>query len=106
MWYFLLLLLLLPFAVVFGRRRYIKAIKLEKEGKYKEACYEYAVILLNGAVINERKIRNRIKYLWEEYGPFDYGEDLKRELAKPGVDKNCEEAGHAAVMSLIKESIK
>ena len=53
-------LLLLPFSFIFGHNKYFYAKKLEEDGKYKEACYAYAVVILNGGVINEKKIRNKV----------------------------------------------
>ncbi len=103
---FFLLSLLLPFSVFSGHNKYFKAKKLEKEEKYKEACFYYAIAILNGSVFNEKLVRNRIKSLWNQYGPFNYESDLEEELKKPNVDTADEKAGHAAVISIIRESIQ
>ena len=103
---FFLLPFLLPFSIFSGHNKYSKAKELEKDKKYKEACYYYAIAILNGAVLNEKPLRNKIKILWNQYGPFDYEGDLKKELEKPDVDAADEKAGHAATMSIINESIK
>lgn len=106
MWQSFIRLLLLPFSSIFGHGSYQKAKKLETQGKYKEACYEYAVAILNGTFFHEKPIRDKIKNLWLQYGPFNYEEDFKKELAKHGDTKErCAEAGHAAVLSIINESI-
>jgi len=99
-------LLLLPFSAIVGHNNYFKAQKLEKQGKYKEACYAYAVAILNGGIVNEKDVKAKIKQLWSQYGPFDYDEDLRKEIAEHGdTPQRCAEAGNAAVVSIIKESI-
>lgn len=102
----LMRLLLLPFTLMQGSGFLMKAKKLEKEGKYKEACYAYAIVLLNGTLIVKKEIKDKIKNLWFTYGPFDFDEELKKELDKHGdTPEHCAEAGHAATMSIIREII-
>lgn len=97
-------LLLLPFAVIQSGGLLAKARKLEKEEKYKEACYAYAIVLLSGVLVGEEKIRSKIKKLWSQYGPFDFSEELKKEIEKHGdTAEHCAEAGHAATISIIQE---
>lgn len=99
-------LLLLPFALIHSGGFLAKAKKLEKESRYKEACYAYAIALLNGVLVGEKEIRVKIKKLWSTYGPFDFDEELKKELDKHGdTPERCAEAGHAATMSIIREII-
>jgi hypothetical protein len=107
MWGEFIRLLLAPFSMIFGHGIYAKAKKLEKSGKYKEACYTYAIAILNGAFIYDKEIRKKIKNLWIQHGPFNYDEDLKKEIEKHGdTPERCAEAGHAATMSIIEEIIK
>ena len=99
-------ILLAPFAFMLGYGNYANAQKLEKEGKYKEACYQYAVAILNGGILDRRQVKNKIKQIWQQHGPFDYAEDLKNSIEKYGdTPERCAEAGHAVVMSIIKESL-
>ena len=99
--------LLMPISALKGHFVFNKGTKLEKEGKYKEACYEYGISILSGGIINQYKVKNRIKYLWENYGPFDYDQDIKDYISIHGdTPERCSEAGHQAVISIINESIK
>ncbi len=99
-------LLLLPFGMICGHRFYIRAKKFEADKKYKDACYAYATALLNGAVINEKQVQRKIKDMWNKYGPFNYEEFIKKEIAEHGdTPEHCAEAGHAAVMSIINEIV-
>lgn len=89
--------------VFFGDRRYKKAQGLEKKGKYKDACYEYAIAILNGSFATGA-CRKRIKYLWEKYGPFDYA-DVLEEVKKDDSPEKCDEAGHFLTVSIIEETV-
>ena len=75
-------LLMLPFSFIIGGNKYFKAKKLEEEKNYKKACYTYAVAILNGGVINEKAVYNKIKTLWIQHGPFNYEEDIRNVIAE------------------------
>jgi hypothetical protein len=103
----LMRLILLPFAFIHSGGFLAKAKKLEKDGSYQEACYTYAVVLLNGVLVGKKEIQEKIKKLWFTYGPFDFDEELKKEIAKHGdTSEHCAEAGHAATLSIIHEIIE
>jgi hypothetical protein len=49
----------------------------EKAKDYKNACYFYALAVLNSTSKNiSEKSRSKVKLLWEKYGPFDYSDIL------------------------------
>ena len=103
----LIRLLLFPFAIIRTGSFLAKAKRLEKEGKYKEACYEYAIVLLNGVLVGGKEIRDKIKTLWFKYGPFDFNDELKKEIDKHGdTAEHCAEAEHAATVSIIQEIVR
>jgi hypothetical protein len=98
--------ILLPIAAIIGHFKCTKARKLEAKGQYKEACFKYAVAILNGGIINDNAIKHKIKYLWVTHGPFNYEQDLLNDIAIHGeTTEQCNAAGHALVMSIINESI-
>ena len=100
-------MILLPIAAIIGHFRCTKARKLEANGQYKEACFNYAVAILNGGIINDNAIKAKIKYLWFRYGPFNYEQDLINDIAIHGATaEKCDAAGHVLIMSIINESIK
>jgi hypothetical protein len=87
----------------FGDNTYKKAKALESEGKHKEACYKYAVAILNGSFAS-KECKKKLGLLLEQYGPFDYS-DVVEEIKKDDTPEHCGEAGHAAVMSIITENV-
>ncbi len=100
-----LVLLFVTSSRLFGNRKYKEARVFEGEKKYKDACYKYAIAILNGSLA-ERDCRKRIKYLWEQHGPFDYA-DILEQIKKDGdTPERCGAAGHAATMSIIEEVVK
>ena len=99
--------ILLPFAAIIGHIKCTRARKLEANGQYKEACFNYAVAILNGGIINENSIKDKIKYLWVRHGPFNYEQDLINDIAIHGeTAEQCNSVGHVLIMSIINESIK
>ena len=88
---------------LFGYRKYKQGQLLEKDGNYKDACYKYAIAILNGSPTSSKRKR-RIEYLWREYGPFDCS-DVLEEAKKDDTPEHCEEVGHAVTMSIIEEVI-
>jgi hypothetical protein len=97
-------LVLFPLGAISSYGKYRQAKKMEESGRFKDACYQYAVALLNGGVVDEGRVRARIRTLWETHGPFDYEKDVEQEIAEDG-NPDCVLAGHAAVMSIIKEAV-
>jgi len=98
---FLLLLLFLT-SRIFGDKQYKEAKLLEEQKEYKDACYKYAVAILNGSLAR-KECRNKIKYLWKQHGPFDYSNVLEQIKKDGDTPEGCSAAGHAATMSIIKE---
>jgi hypothetical protein len=94
------------FSVGDGNKKFRKAKILESAKRYKEACYEYAIAILNGSIFSF-VCKKRIKYLWSTHGPFNY-DDVLAEMNKTDATQNisCGVAGHAATMSIIKEIIE
>lgn len=83
-----------------------KAKKFEKDGNYKEAIYNYAVVILNTPPWGDKSLYKKIKNLSEKYGPFEYDDILQREIEKHGdTPEKCAEAGHAATISIIDDAI-
>lgn len=74
------------------RRDIKKAETLEKNGKYREACYEYAAILFtmcgNGGE-KGNEFGGRIQKILKEKGPFDFENISKKYTA------------HKAIVSII-----
>jgi len=99
-----LVLLFCASSRLFGDKKYKEAKLLEGQKKYKDACYAYAIAILNGSLA-EKECRRRIKYLWEKYGPFDYTNILEQIKKDGDTYEGCCAAGHAATMSIIKETI-
>ena len=89
---------------MFGDKQYKEAKLLEKQKKHKDACYRYAVAILNGSIAR-KTCKEKIKHLWDQYGPFDY-KDILEQIKKGGdTPEGCGAAGHAATMSIIEEVI-
>lgn len=77
---------LLPIVVLIGvsflfydrsmRIQYKRAKSLEEDGKYKEACYEYAKMIADacGSMSYQKDSAEKIQYIWQKYGPFDYSD--------------------------------
>jgi len=80
-----------------------KAKELENEKKYKEACYTYATAVLGGALPRAELI-NKIKSLWDQFGPFDYS-DIEKTYEQHDTKEGCGAAGHVATMSIIEEAV-
>jgi hypothetical protein len=57
-----------------------KAIELEQNNEYEEACYVYAIALDSGC--KKKKCHKKIRELWQIHGPFDF----KKVLDKYGAD--------------------
>lgn len=96
--------LILCIPIILGDRRYRKGEELERNGKYKEAVYEYAIAVLNGSIAS-KSCRKKITSLWKKYGPFDYSDVLEK-TKKDYTPECCGEAGHTAAMSIIKETVR
>lgn len=89
----------------FGNEQFHNAIQLEKENNFKEACYTYAIAILNGSIYSQ-KSKGKIKEIWKKHGPFDFEDILRKEIETHGdTPEHCAEAGHAATVSIIKEIV-
>ena len=99
----ILLILLVWSESKLGRKHYKRAVSLEEEKKYDEACYYYglAVLKWSKAKISKEKIR----YLWKFHGPFDFAKFLKAS-AEGCKRTSCDEAGHEITVGMIKEIIE
>jgi hypothetical protein len=87
-------LLMLGFKMFVGDEKYLYAQKLEKEGKYREACYFYGVALYNGT--GERtESKARVRALWQQHGPFDYA-DIDAQAC------SCSAQGHSETLKIIR----
>ena len=104
--FFLLIAFVFLFATgpIFANKKYKKAISFEQNKDYKSACYAYAIAILNGCIMS-KSCRRKIKFLWEEYGPFDYSDVLKKLELEGDTPEGCEAAGHAATISIIDEIV-
>lgn len=98
------LLLFFVFSISFGDKKYKEAKSLEEQKKYKDACYLYAIAILNGSFAR-RECRKRIKYLWEQYGPFDYRNVLEQIKKEGDTHEGCSSAGHACTILIIEEVV-
>jgi hypothetical protein len=87
-------LLMLWFKMFVGDEKYLHARKLDKAGKFREACYFYGVALYNGTG-EARESKARVRDLWREHGPFDYA-DIDAEAC------NCNAQGHSETLKIIK----
>lgn len=77
------------------RRQYNRARLFEAEGNNKAAAFFYAMVLLNlsgSRGRRERAIREKIRDLWERFGPFDYS-DIKEQIGNESIYTriSCEE---------------
>lgn len=99
-------LFLIPLMLINNGKFLKRAAKFEHERRYKEACYEYAIALLNGIILDERRIRDKIKTLWDQYGPFNFDDIAVKEILEHGdTPEKCIEAGHAATVSIIRKIV-
>ena len=62
-----ILAIVVSLCIFSGIRSYNEGKSLEKQGKYKEACYEYAYGIGGLTNILSRKCKERLIYLWEKY---------------------------------------
>jgi hypothetical protein len=90
-------LLLLWFKMFVGDEKYLQARKLERQGKFREACYFYGVALYNGTGARGDSKR-RIQELWRSHGPFDYA-DIDPEACR------VNSQGHSETLKIIMEVV-
>jgi hypothetical protein len=69
-------------------RQYRLARGYEKEGNWRAACYYYALVALNSEHFCESCV-TRVKTLWKQYGPFDYGDIKAQLLRSPKYAQGC-----------------
>jgi len=96
---FALIVLFLISAEKFGNKKFSLAKQLENDGKFKDACENYAIAILNGST-HKKKCKEKVKLLWDKYGPFDYEDELYKIKE---CNDDCGEAGYHAMMSIIDE---
>lgn len=80
-----------------------RAKSLEKQGKYKEACYAYASTILRG-FFGLQYCKKSIRYLWQLHGPFHY-ESSHKGSGKGTISQEMDMAGHSATIAIIEEAI-
>lgn len=80
---------------------YYRARKLENEGKYKEAVYEYATATITSC-ISKNDCSKRIRNLWNKKGPFDYSDFLTKFIENKDEDSLIH---HDAILEIIQKSI-
>ncbi|MFH1458991.1 MAG: hypothetical protein ABIG64_01275 [Candidatus Omnitrophota bacterium] len=86
-----------------GKKHYNHAISLEDEKKYDEACYYYGLAVFKG--FKTKISKEKIKYLWKTYGPFDLSKFMN---TYEGSCKytSCDRAGHTITVDIIKKIIE
>jgi len=85
-----------------GIRNFRDALEYEKDNKYKDACYSYAIAASQGVKVAESK--ERIKEIIATRGPFDFTdklEELKTDLSCR--HNSCAEGYHDGPMSIIRK---
>lgn len=92
-----------PILLSVMNRTFQKATLLEKEGKVKEACYQYALAIL-GDSISKNVCKEKIKGLWQQYGPYDFSDELET-LHLQGKLTKKSEARHSRAVMLIQEIV-
>ena len=93
------LLLLLSVKMKVGEKKFRQAARMEKEGRFREACYFYSVAIFNGlGTMAQADCENRIKTLWRSHGPFDYA-DIDVQACRVNAQ------GHSETLKIIKELV-
>ncbi len=99
----ILLILLVWSESKLGKKHYKQAISFEEEKKYGEACYYYGLAVFKGT--KTKLSKEKIKYLWKSYGPFDFSKFLNAS-EEDCKCTSCNRAGHEITVKIIKEIIK
>ncbi len=87
-----------------GGFNYRKGRRSEKQRRFKDACYEYAVAIQVSEPAS-KECRRRLLSLWARYGPFDYADELRR-IRKDDTPEKCGEAGYYGTLEVLHKIVK
>lgn len=85
------------------RHVYGMANSFEKNKDYEAACFYYALAMSAGH--NRKLSENKIRELWQLYGPFDFKKQLEKAKAESCSYESCGEGIHSLTVSDIHKIV-